>query len=75
MVILFMWTIIFYPNKNYEKDTIIMIPILQMSYWFIERLSNLSETTQFVNGRGWKSNPGSAASELAMAGPQELNDF
>lgn len=74
MVMLFMRTIIFYLNKNYEKDTI-MIPILQMSYWFIERLSNLSETTQFVNGRGWKSKPGSAASELAMAGPQELSDF
>lgn len=56
-----MW-LIFSLNKNQEKDAIIMISILQMSYWFIEKLSNLSEATQFVSGRGSKSNPSSLAS-------------
>ena len=67
-----MW-LTFSLSENHEKDAIIMISILQMSYWFIEKLSNLSEATQFVNGRGWKSNPWSLASEPVRVGPQDLS--
>lgn len=59
--------------KNHEADAIIIISILQMSYRFIEKLSNLYEATQFVNGRGWKSNPGSLASDLVRVSPQGLS--
>ena len=31
MVILLMWPISFYLSENYEKDTIIVSPILQMN--------------------------------------------